>query len=492
MANSRLSLHVGLTSLTLILLWRLIRRPKIRHPPSPTSIPFVGNIFSIPSGHEYIEFAKLGEQLKSDVVYLEILGNKIIILNSAEAALDVLEKRSAFHSDRPSLPMVKDPTLMNWSGLPSVVGYNDLWRHYRRMMNNWLNARAVTQFDELQERQARLLLQRLLSATSHSQPFKHVRNEFFFAMASSIFELAYGYKIQNTQDQFFQDSQQAFHNVTVAGMQANFLVNTFPAMSYIPDWFPGTGWKRTAREWRVHQIKAKTEPYEWLKAQVANGTNQPSILSSLLQDHKILSGLTPTEKDERLKEIGIVLYGGGTDTSANFLVSFVAAMVLNPHSQVKAQQELDAVVGPAVLPSMSDKDRLPYLSNLIEEVLRLYPVVPLGNLWAIGRDPRHYENPEVFNPDRYLDPDVPRAPAFGWGRRKCPGIHFAETSMFITTALLLSVFTFSKRKDNRGKEIEPRIELEANSIVLALKPFDFEFMPRSEAHRKLILAAISE
>ncbi|KAH7333640.1 cytochrome P450 [Rhizoctonia solani] len=475
MTNSRVGLHIGLTSLTLVLLWRLIRRPKIRHPPSPTSIPFLGNIFSIPSGHEYIGFTKLGEQLESDVVYLEILGNKIIILNSAEAALDVLEKRSAFHSDRPSLPMVKDPTLMDWSGLPSVVGYNDLWRHYRRMMNIWLNARAVTQFDELQDRQARLLLQRLLSAINHSQPFEHVRNEFFFAMASSIFQLAYGYKIQDPQDQFFQNSQQAFHNVTVAGMQANFLVNIFPAMTYIPDWFPGTGWKRTAREWRAHQIKAKTEPYEWLKAQVANGTNQPSVLSSLLQDHKILSGLTPTERDERLKEIGI---------SANFLVSFVAAM-------------LDTIIGPAVLPSISDKERLPYLRNVIEEVLRLYPVVPLAHviyitIRAIGRDPRHYENPEVFNPDRYLDPDVPRAPVFGWGRRKCPGIHFAETSMLITTALLLSVFTFSKRKDSSGKEIEPRIELETSAIMLALKPFDFEFMPRSEVHRKLILGAIND
>ncbi|CAE6423280.1 unnamed protein product [Rhizoctonia solani] len=38
--------------------------------------------------------------------------------------------------------------------------------------------------------------------------------------------------------------------------------------------------------------------------------------------------------------------------------------------------------------------------------------------WEIfGRDPRDYEDPETFNPDRYLDPDVPRSPVFGWGRR---------------------------------------------------------------------------
>ncbi|KAJ1300669.1 hypothetical protein OPQ81_002317 [Rhizoctonia solani] len=466
MTSTQVGLQLGLTSLSLVLLWRLIRQPKIHHPPSPVSLPLIGNILSIPSGHEYIAFAKLGEQLNSDIVYLEVLGNKIIILNSAEAALEVLEKRSAFHSDRPPLPMVKDPALMNWSGLPSVVGYNDLWRHYRRMMNNWLNARAVTQFDDLQERQGRLLLQRLLNATNHPQPFERVRDEFFFTMASSIFELAYGYRLQGPEDRFFKEEQQAFHNVTVAGMQ--------------------TRWKRTAREWREQQIKAKTEPYEWTKTQVVNGTHQPSVIGSLLQDHKLLSGLTPEERDDRLKEIGIVLYGGGTDTSANFLVSLVAAMILNPHVQAKAQQELDTVLGQAVLPKTSDKDRLPYIRNLIDEVLRLYPVVPLG------RDPRHYPNPEIFDPDRYLDPNVPRTPAFGWGRRKCPGIHFAETSVFITTALLLSVFTFSKRKDSSGKDIEPQIELELNAIILSLKPFDFEFKPRSDAHYQLILGITNE
>ncbi|CAE6534774.1 unnamed protein product, partial [Rhizoctonia solani] len=516
MTPTRTGLHIGITSLALVLLWRLARRPKIRHPPSPTSLPLLGNILSMPVGHEFIAFEKLGKELKSDIVFLEIFGHKLLVLNSAEAALEVLEKRSALHSDRPPLPMLTDPTLMNWPGLPSVVGYNDLWRHYRRMMNNWLNARAVTQFDNLQERQARLLLQRLLSGTNHAQPFEKLRDEFFFTMSSSIYELAYGYSPQGPQDRFFKESHQAFHNATVAGMQTNFFVNIFPALSYVPDWFPGTGWKRTAREWRAQHENAKNEPYEWLKAQVASGTNQPSLLGSLLQDHKITSGLSPAERDERLKEIGIVLYGGGTDTSSNFLVSFVAAMVTNPHVQAKAQQELDAVLGPAVLPTVSDKDRLPYIKNLIDEVLRLYPVTPLGvphaafeddiyrgydiqkgttilgNLWAIGRDPRHYQDPEIFNPDRYLDPDVPRVPAFGWGRRKCPGIHFAETSIFIATALLLSVFTFSKKKDSDGRDIVPRVELEPNSIILELKPFDFEFKPRSNQHYQLILGAIDE
>ncbi|KAG8684200.1 hypothetical protein FRC11_012477, partial [Ceratobasidium sp. 423] len=88
--------------------WRLIR-PKIRHPPSPSSFPFVGNLFSIPSGPEHLAFSKLGEQLESDIIFLEMFGHKLLILNSAESVSELLDKRSALYSDRPPIPMVTGP-----------------------------------------------------------------------------------------------------------------------------------------------------------------------------------------------------------------------------------------------------------------------------------------------------------------------------------------------------------------------------------------------
>jgi cytochrome P450 len=53
-------------------------------------------------------------------------------------------------------------------------------------------------------------------------------------------------------------------------------------------------------------------------------------------------------------------------------------MCLHPHVQAKAQQELDAVIGTGRLPQIADRESLPYVNACVREMLRLYPVVPLG------------------------------------------------------------------------------------------------------------------
>ncbi|CAE6493269.1 unnamed protein product, partial [Rhizoctonia solani] len=206
-------LGIGLAYMGVMILWS-----KARNPPSPTSFPIIGNLFSIPPDKEHLAFAKLGQQLNSDIVFLKIFGQKILVLNSAEAASDLLDKRSALYSDRDIPAMITDPTLMNWGMGVGTVKYNDIWRHYRRMMNSWLNMRVVAQYHSLQERHTRSLLPRLLNLTNQDQPFEHIKGEFFFATASLMFELAYGYKLQSPEDSFFKEATLAYHNLTAATM----------------------------------------------------------------------------------------------------------------------------------------------------------------------------------------------------------------------------------------------------------------------------------
>ncbi|CAE6350687.1 unnamed protein product [Rhizoctonia solani] len=492
-----------------------IRRPKSRRPPHPKSYPLIGSVLSIPSAPEQLAFMQLGKQLDSDIVSLDLFGQDVIILNSAQAAIDTLEKRSGAYSDRSFPAMLDDPRLMDWSTNPATIQYGDRWRHYRRILNEWLNARAVAQFHTMQQNQTRSMLRRLLDVTTSSQPYTGVRNEFFYTMGSTMFQLAYGYDVQGLQDPFFAQSRKTVETAAMAGMYSNFLVNLFPALSNLPTWLPGMNWKKKAYEYKLTKDQALSGPYEWAKSQVAAGTAKPSILSALLQDHPLTLHMNPDERELSLKELAFVIYAGGTDTSSNTLVSFVAAMVTNPHVQQKAQDEIDAVLGTGVLPEMADRERLPYVNNVIKELFRWYPALPLalphtvfvddnyrgyeikkgttmiGNVWAISHDEAVYNDPDTFDPDRYLDPSTPMAPVFGWGRRKCPGSHLADASVFLTITSLLAAFTFSKRQGLDGKDIEPKIEPGPNALALSPSAFEFELMVRSEKHRQMILDSVN-
>ena len=54
------------------------------------------------------------------------------------------------------------------------------------------------------------------------------------------------------------------------------------------------------------------------------------------------------------------------------------AMVLFPEAQRMAQAEIDRVIGPDRLPSLADRENLPYVDALVKEVFRFNPVAPLG------------------------------------------------------------------------------------------------------------------
>ncbi|KAH7333845.1 cytochrome P450 [Rhizoctonia solani] len=519
MIDTKTSLYAALAISGLFLTrryWYKGSERNLRHPPSPKSLPFVGNIFSVPPGLDYITYMELGRQLNSDIIYMNMMGQPVIILNSTQAASDLFEKHSAYHSDRLSVPMVSDPTLLDWAGFVGILPYSDLWRRQRRRLNEWLNIRAVRQFDSIQQDEARALLGRLLDTSTNLQLFDEVKHQFYFTTGSATFKLAYGYQLKNNQDPFFLNAVEASEILFQATAPGNLLVNVFPALSYVPDWFPGAEWKRTARKWREQKNHAVNAPYEWVKRQVAAGDFEPSVLSALLQDHQQDSGLSDVDRENELKELAFVLFLAGMETTATGIVNFVAAMISNPEAQVKAQAEIDSVIGYATrLPVASDEGQLLYVRNLILEVLRWQPVGPtggpphacyqddiyrgyniqkgtvfLGNIWAMSRNEAVYKDPETFNPDRFLDPNIPPVPGFGWGRRKCPGIHFAENSLFIIITSLLTVFSFTRKNDKEGKEIIPTIEGARNHFVLTLKPFEFELRPRSERHRQLILENI--
>lgn len=120
---SALSAFLVLISLFAVLRKRILKRKKL--PPGPQGLPIIGNLLQLPKAeawkyHGGEMFEKYGglssfriaaappDQLlacKGDVVYMEALGQPLVILNSYSAANDLFFKRSSIYSDRPRFPV---------------------------------------------------------------------------------------------------------------------------------------------------------------------------------------------------------------------------------------------------------------------------------------------------------------------------------------------------------------------------------------------------
>jgi hypothetical protein len=132
--------------------------------------------------------------------------------------------------------------------------------------------------------------------------------------------------------------------------------------------------------------------------------------------------------------------------------------------------------------------------------------IPKGTIisicqYALHFDPERHENPDEFNPSRYLnhhlkagayaahaDPYERDHFSFGAGRRICPGMHLAENSLFIVLAKLLWAFNICPPLADDGTEMSMDLSdnsLEPGANTLS-KPYRVRFLPRSERAAEIV------
>lgn len=168
----------------------------------------------------------------------------------------------------------------------------------------------------------------------------------------------------------------------------------------------------------------------------------------------------------------------------------LARMVLHPEIQLKAQAEIENIVGSSRVVSDSDIPNLPYLQAIVKECLRVHPpgpllswarlaihdvhvgdhFVPAGttamvNMWAITHDEKVWSEPEMYKPERFIDEDVSvmgsnlKLAPFGSGRRVCPGKAMGLASVHLWLAMLLQSFKWVPSDDKVDVDLSERLKL---------------------------------
>lgn len=171
----------------------------------------------------------------------------------------------------------------------------------------------------------------------------------------------------------------------------------------------------------------------------------------------------------------------------------------------KAQDEIRKVLQGKTKIEEADIEKLDYVKSVVKETLRLHPASPLSarearekceifgyeipyktkviiNLWALGRDSKHWKNAECFQPERFHASSIEFIGTnfefipFGAGRRVCPGISFGVSNIELALSQLLYHFDWKLANGGKLEELDLTEIFSAtnrikNNLLLIANPF---------------------
>ncbi|SJL10290.1 related to O-methylsterigmatocystin oxidoreductase [Armillaria ostoyae] len=477
---------------------RYLRSPWRNLPPGPRGLPLIGNLLEL-RGKQWLTFTDLGKKY-GDLMYFNVAGQPLVVLNSQKVAADLLDRRAGKFSDRPRNIVASD--IMTGGNLVVFTRYGDVWRRMRKAAHEGLNKGVVYKYHPIQTAEAVLLTAGVLA-----EPEKwnsHLRR----TAASAIMSMVYDTPPTSEQDPSVKNINEFVARLTRAAMPGAHFVEFFPWMRYIPSKY--AKWKREAEESYAKDSAMFEGLFNGVKDRVAKGDERPSLASTLIQD----AGRHDLTERENSWLAG-TMYAAGAETTSGVMSWWTLAMIVYPETQKRAQAELDAVVGRDRLPSFADYEHLPYIRAMVKEALRWRMVDPVGlphqsteddvydgyfipagtiliaNVWHLNRDPEIYgPDAEHFNPARHLDKNGKLAPGpsdtkeeshvtYGFGRRICVGRHVANNSLFIDIAMMLWAMNIERATDENGVPLPLDVDgCVEDGLVTRPVPFKAKITPR--------------
>jgi cytochrome P450 len=403
-------------------------------PPGPTGLPLLGNLLDV--SRDVLRYYEEWSRQYGDVVALRLAAWPAILLNHPEYIEYVLVKN---HRNFIKFPFFfRHVQAIFGQGLLTSEG--EVWHRQRRLMAPAFHERRLAGYGEATVRFSKRMLENWRPG--------ELRNVHADMMALTLSIAAKTLFDAEVESEVIEISQ-AFNAIT------DEIAVRFRRPFRIPDAIPIPGNVRYVRGVRridrvVHRI---------IRERRQQGGDRGDLLS-MLMSAKDDGGRPMSERQLRDEVITLLL--AGHETTALALSWTWYLLSRNPDIDAKLASELRDVLGGRA-PAAADLPRLTFIGQVVTEAIRLCPPVwgfgreavedcEIGGYsvskgttiiispWVLHRNPRYFEHPKAFRPERWSGDFVRQLPRFayipfGGGPRICIGNRFAmmESALILAT-----------------------------------------------------------
>ncbi|PON46885.1 Cytochrome P450, E-class, group I [Trema orientale] len=454
--------------LSIFLLTKLVSRHHNQNsPPSPISLPLIGHLHLLKQPlYQTLETLSLKH---GPIFSLQLGCQSVLVVSSPSAVKDCLAKNDVVFANRPR-NMASDILSYNYNSFVSAP-YGQHWRSLRRLSTiEIFSQKSLEKFSKVREEEVSSIVGHVFKRISYGQSQRVDLNHFFSVLMFSIMmRISIGKRLSGDEEiEEFKDI--FFPSLTLMGLS-----NYLPILRWI-------GYKGLEKKMIKLQNKRDEFFRGWIeevrRKKMRNTEKVPDSEEEVTLVERLLwlqESDPEFHSEDLIKGIVLVMFVAGTDTSMNTMEWAMSLLLNHPQVLEKLRKEIDCHVGHGRLLQESDIPKLPYLRCVINETLRLYPIAPLllphlssegctvggyhiprgttlmVNAWSIHRDPKMWDEPTRFKPERFegmIDGDregfnfkfIP----FGVGRRACPGEGMGFRTVSLAVGMLIHCFDWER------------------------------------------------
>ncbi|KAH9321161.1 hypothetical protein KI387_015800, partial [Taxus chinensis] len=364
--------------------------------------------------------------------------------------------------------------LLNWLVLSNtwllMAPYGAHWRHMRRLcVVELLSPKRIESYTSVREDEVLDMIRSIWKKSEQGTVPVNVSNSFASLTSSIIWRILFGTKFS---DELNGGGLKEILDEVLATMAATNIGDYIPWL----DWVDLQGVKphmKSVRRVMDAAVDKMIDQHAHRNPTASSNNHQhvKGFVDVLLEMQKTDTAEMEITR-EHIKTIIVDIYAAGTDSTTAQIEWVMSELIRNPNIAKKVQDEIESVVGNHHTVTKSDLAAMEYLQCVVKEILRLYPSGPIMvphettkacmvgdgryliptktrvvvNAWAIGRDPKVWEDPLAFKPERFkyknIDmkgQDFDMVP-FGAGRRGCPGAQLAMGTFSLVLAQLWHCF----------------------------------------------------